>query len=128
MIGLVDERWAPISHDAVADILVDDPSVVPDWFGHDRKVVVHDLDETLRGHAFAKAGEALQVAEQHSHHPALAFGGRQIWVIDQPSTTRGSMYFPNVSLMRWLLRNCTTIRLKAAASCPISSVALTSID
>ena len=45
----------------------------------------------------------------------------------KPSTTRGSIYLPKVSLTRWFSRSCTTIRLNAAASCPISSLVVTSM-
>ncbi len=38
------------------------------------------------------------------------------------------MYLPKVSLTRWLSRSCTTIRLNAPASCPISSAVVTSMD
>src|SRR4029079_7235022 len=40
VINLVDERRAPIGHDAVTDIFVDDAPVAPDRFGHDRQIAV----------------------------------------------------------------------------------------
>src|SRR5882724_499582 len=49
--------------------------------------------------------------------PSAASMGRSI----SPSTMRGSMYFPKVSRMRSLRRNCSTISLKAVVKCPISS-------
>ena len=57
--------------------------MMADRRGHRREVAVHDLDQPLRGHAFAGAGKSLDVAEQHGHDAALAFG-RQRRPLDQP--------------------------------------------
>ena len=89
MVRLINERGPPIGHDAITDILVDDPSVGPNRFRHDGKVAVHDLDETLRGHAFAQARESLEVAEQNRHHPALTLRCCQVRAIDQPFDDAG---------------------------------------
>jgi len=34
MIGLADKGRAPVGHDAVADIFIDDPPVGADWLRH----------------------------------------------------------------------------------------------
>src|SRR6266436_6139028 len=70
---IVRKRRAPIGHDGIAYILVDDPLMIPNGRRHGREVAVHDLHEPLG------------------------------------CTIRGSMYFPKVSRMRSLRRNCSTI-------------------
>jgi hypothetical protein len=45
--------------------------------GHRRKVAVHDLDETLRGHPFADAGKSFDVAEHDGHDAALTFSRKR---------------------------------------------------
>ncbi len=54
---------------------------------------------------------------------AAARTGRSIRL----STMRGSMYLPKVWRMRSLRRSCSTIRLKAAVSWPISFVDVTTM-
>src|SRR5262249_103012 len=66
-----------------ADILVDDAAVIADRFGHDRQIVVHHLDETLRRHPFAQCAESLHVAEHHGHDAALALDLGERRAVDQ---------------------------------------------
>ena len=102
-------KWrSPIGHDRIADIFVDDPLMMANWRRHRREVAVDHLDQPLRSHPLAGAGKSLDVAEQHvmtRRCPSAASAGRSI----SPSTMRGSTYFPKVSRIRSLRRNCSTI-------------------
>src|SRR5262249_45909698 len=76
LIDILGERRSPIGHDGVADIFVDDSSMIADRCGHFRKVSVHDLYEPLGRHSLARAGKSFAIAEQHGHDVALAVDGK----------------------------------------------------
>jgi hypothetical protein len=79
-----DEGRPPEGHDRVADVLVDDPVVAADRLRHRRQVTVDDRDEPGRRRDLAERGEALHVAEQHGHHPALALRRGELRPLDEP--------------------------------------------
>src|SRR5262245_50221753 len=51
---------------------------------HGRYIAVHNLNEALRGHAFAHRSKPLHVAEHHGHDATLAVDRRHFGTVDQP--------------------------------------------
>jgi len=80
--SVVRKGRAPIRHDGIANIFVDDPLMIADWPRHRREVAIHDLHKTLRSHPLAGAGKSPDVAEQHGHDAPLPFR-RQHRPVDQ---------------------------------------------
>ena len=83
------EGRAPEGHDGVADIFVDDPMVAAHRFRHQREIAVDDPHHSRRRHAFAEAGEAPHVAEEHRHLPPVAGAGQPVRLVDQPLDDAG---------------------------------------
>src|SRR5207244_4896668 len=125
---MLGKRRPPIGHDRVADIFVDDAAMAADRSRHRRQVVIHHLDKPLRRHAFAEAGKAFHVAEQHRHHAPLAVGGGRRLPGDQAFDDAGIDIAAEGFAQALLVAQLFDMLLKAAVSWPISSRVVTSID
>src|SRR6202008_922599 len=118
---LLDEGRAPIGHDGIADIFVDDAAVGADWPRHGGEIAVDDLDEPLRRHALAHRGKALHVAEHDGHGAPLPLRQRDLGplqqALDDPGIDVTSKRLADALVAAQLLDH----PVKAAESWPISS-------
>src|SRR5262249_15512970 len=83
LVCFLDEWRAPIRHDCITDIFIDNASMLADRLRHGRQIAIHDLHEALRRHPCAEICEPLHFAKHHSHHATLALGGGEFGLVNQ---------------------------------------------
>jgi hypothetical protein len=89
---------APVGHNSVADIFVDDAVVMPYRLRHHGHITVQHIDQSGRRHALAKCGEPPHIAKQDAHLAARAFGVGHFGPIEQPgNNTRIDIFAKGVA-------------------------------